>query len=223
MNEKALSSWFRKRRESTVLDTAKEHLLKILDAARDMDTAIKYVEEGDNANALKAIERVSMAEKAADNIEIRMHEALATGDLPSKEREDLMHLVKRQDHIADWLKSASKNLQILIDSGVKVPNEIWAKYRTMTLKAVSAVTALKALMDSLGVNNQDVARYARDIDQLEHEVDDDYFSIKKDLMLSDIDPRVISVLRDLLYALENSLDNVKTSSELIHIIITSAQ
>jgi uncharacterized protein Yka (UPF0111/DUF47 family) len=93
----------------------------------------------------------------------------------------------------------------------------------MTLKAVSAVTALKALMDSLGVNNQDVARYAADIDRLEHEVDDDYFKVKKDLMLSEIDPRVISVLRDLLYALENSLDNVKTSSELIHIIITSVQ
>lgn len=222
MNEKALSSWFRKRRESTVLDTAKEHLLKILDAARDMDTAIKYVEEGDNPNALKAIERVCLAEKAADNIEIRMHESLATGDLPPKEREDLMHLVKRQDHVADWLKSAAMNLQILIEAGVKIPPGTWAMYRTMTLKAVSAVTALKALMDSLGANNQDVARYAGDIDRLEHEVDDDYFTVKKNLMLSDIDPRVISVLRDLLYALENSLDNVKESSELIHILITAS-
>ncbi|MFH0815585.1 MAG: DUF47 family protein [Methanobacteriota archaeon] len=223
MNEKALSSWFRKRRESTVLDTAREHLLKILDSARDMDTAMMHVEGGEKAEALKDIQRVILAEKAADNIELRMHETLATGDLPSKEREDLMHLVKRQDHISDWIKSAAMNLEILIESNVKIPPEMWGKYRVITLKAVSAVTALKGLMDSLGVNNQDIGRYAADVDRLEHEVDDDYFAIKKDLMLSDIDPRVISVMRDLLYALENALDNVKSSSELVHIIITSAQ
>lgn len=222
MNEKALTSWFRKRRESSVLDLAKEHLLKVLDTAREMDNAIKCVHSGDKADALKAIERVVFAEKAADNIEITMTECLAAGDIAPKEREDIMHLVKRLDHIADWLKSGSRNLQIIIESGMDVPPDVWAKFRVITLKSVSAVTALKAQLDSLGVNHQDVARYAKDVDRLEHEVDDDYFSIKKDLMLSTLDPRVVFVLRDLLHSLENSLDNTKSSSELIHIITTAS-
>lgn len=223
MNEKALSTWFRKRRESSVLDAAKEQLLKILDTAREMDNAIKCAQAGDNADALKAIERVSLAEKAADNIEMRMEETLAKGDLPPKEREDIMHLVKRLDHIADWIKSAARNLQIIIEAKMVVSPEIWGKYRVITLKSVSATTALKAMMDSMGANHDDLKRYASDVDRLEHEVDEDYFALKKDLMLSDLDPRVLFVLRDLLHALENSLDNVKTSSELIHIIITATE
>jgi len=223
LNEKALSTWFRKRRESSVLDAAKEHLLKILDTAREMDNAIKCAQAGDSSDALKAIERVCLAEKAADNIEIRMEEELAKGDIPPKEREDIMHLVKRLDHIADWIKSAARNLQIVIEAKMVVAPEIWGKYRTITLKSVSAATALKAMMDSMGVNHEDVMRYAADIDRLEHEVDEDYFALKKDLMTSDLDPRVLFVLRDLLHALENSLDNVKTSSELIHIIITATE
>ncbi len=223
MNEKALSSWFRKRRESSVLDAAKDHLLRILDTAREMDNAIKCAHAGNAADALAAIERVGVAEKVADNIEIRMEEELAKGDIPSKEREDIMHLVKRLDHIADWIKSASKNLQIIIEAKMAVSPEIWGKYRTITLKSVSATTALKAMLDSMGTSHSDVVRYATDIDRLEHEVDDDYFALKKDLMTSDLDPRVLFVLRDLLHALENSLDDVKTSSELIHIIITATE
>jgi len=222
LNEKALTSWFRKRRETSVMDLAKEHLLKVLDTAREMDNAVKCVHTGEKPDALKAIERVVLAEKAADNIEIRMTEALAAGDIAPKEREDIMHLVKRLDHIADWIKSAARNLQIIIESGMDVSPDVWAKYRVITLKSVSAVTALKAQLDSLGVNHQDVSRYAKDVDRLEHEVDDDYFFVKKDLMLSDLDPRLVFVLRDLLHALENSLDCVKTSSELIHIITTAS-
>ena len=222
MNEKALASWFRKRRETSVLDLAKEHLLKVLDTAREMDNAIKSIAAGDKADALKAIERVVLAEKAADNIEITMTESLATGDIAPKEREDIMHLIKRLDHIADWIKSGARNLQIIIESGMDVSPDVWAKFRVMTLKGVSAVTALKAQLDSLGVDHKAVARYASDVDRLEHEVDDDYFSVNKDLMLSNLDPRVVFVLRDLLHSLENSLDNVKGSSELIHIITTAS-
>jgi len=223
LSEKQLESWFRKRRESSVHGLAREHLLKVLDTAREVDNAIKCVQRGDKAGALQAIERASLAEKAADHAEVRMTEALAAGDLPPKEREDMMHLVKRFDHIADWQKSAGRNLQIVIEADMRVSPQIWDRFAQITGKAVEAATALKACVDSLSAQTPDVARYAQQVDQLEHEVDDLYFTVKKELMLSDQDPRVLFVLRDILHALENSLDNIKSASELIHILITASQ
>ena len=56
---------------------------------------------------------------------------------------------------------------------------------------------------------------------IEHEIDDLYFKIKKKILLSDIDPRVIFILRDIVHALENAADSCKAAADLMQIIMVA--
>jgi predicted phosphate transport protein (TIGR00153 family) len=214
--------WFSKRRESNVMDGVKEHILKVLDTCEEMEKAIASILQKDEANARQAIERLYKDEKAADNIEITLNENLAIGDLEAKEREDLMHLVKRLDHIADWTKSAMRNIEIIIDAKIEVPEKVWKNIQTLGHSVVEAARETKLAMDFLGQDDQRFLVHHGNVDRIEHEIDDLYFAAKKNLMMSmSLDPRVMFVMRDIIHGLENAADNCKEAVDLMHIIQTA--
>ncbi|MEW5936732.1 MAG: DUF47 family protein [Candidatus Thermoplasmatota archaeon] len=219
MNERALAEWFKRRKESKIVVKTREHLLRVVDATAAMDDAIKAMEQHDTEGARKAIQRAILAEKAADHAEISLHESIATGDLMEKNREDLLHLVKRIDHVADWQKGAARNLEILLDANVKVSSEIWSAIRKISMAARGAAEALKEAVEHLSDDKPEkMLAHLRDVEHLEHEIDDLYFLVKKKFVLSSEDPRILLVLRDLLHSLENSADNAKAAADLLHII-----
>ncbi len=214
--------WFSRRRESNVMDGVKEHILKVLDTCEEMDKAIAAIIAKDHDKARQAIARLYTDEKAADNIEIRLNENLSVGDLPPKEREDLMHMVKRIDHIADWVKSAARNVEVIIDANIEVPEKIWKNIQHLNHRVVEAAREVKLCMDYLGVDNDQFLVHQRIVAKIEHEIDDLYFAVKKDMMMSmHLDPRIMFVMRDIIHGLENAADNCKESVDLMHIIQTA--
>ena len=222
MSEKKYSVWFAKRRESTVMDGVKEHILKVLDTCEEMENAIAAILGKDVASARQAIERLYKDEKAADNIEIKLNENLAIGDLEAKEREDLMHLVKRLDHIADWAKSAARNIEIIMDGQIIVPEKVWKDIQILGHKVADGAREVKLCVDCLGVEPDKFLIHHANVARIEHEIDDLYFEAKKDLMMSmSLDPRVMFVMRDIIHGLENAADNCKEAADLMHIIQTA--
>ena len=222
MSEEKYSMWFAKRRESTVMDGAKEHILKIVDTCEELDNTIQAIVSGDNEKAKQAIARLYLDEKAADNIEMQLNEDLAIGNLPSKEREDFMHLTKRMDHIADWSKSAARNIEVIIDAEIEVPDKIWKYMKVLSSRVLDAAKEVKMCMEFIGDDDQQFMVHQRNVQRIEHEIDDLYFKVKKDLMLSmSLDPRVMFVMRDIIHAMENAADNCKDSVDLMHIILTA--
>ena len=222
MSEEKYSMWFAKRRESTVMDGAKEHILKIVDTCEELDNAIQAVVAGENEKAKLAIARLYIDEKAADNIEVRLNEDLARGDLPSKEREDFMHLIKRMDHIADWSKSAARNIEVIIDAEIDVPDKIWKYMKVLASRVLDAAKEVKMCIEFIGEDDEQFMVHQRNTQRIEHEIDDLYFKVKKDLMMSmSLDPRVMFVMRDIIHAMENAADNCKGAVDLMHIILTA--
>lgn len=222
MSEEKYTMWFAKRRETNVMDGAKEHILKVVDTCEELDNAIQAVISGENEKAKQAIVRLDVDEKAADNIEIQVNEDLAKGNLPSKEREDFMHLIKRMDHIADWAKSAARNIEVIIDAEIDVPEKIWKYYRVLSSRVVDAAKEVKMCIDFIGNDDEQFMVHYNNVQRIEHEIDDLYFKVKKDLMLSmSLDPRVMFVMRDIIHAMENAADNCKDSVDLMHIILTA--
>jgi predicted phosphate transport protein (TIGR00153 family) len=222
LSEKKYSMWFAKRRESTVMDGVKEHILKVLDTCEEMENAIAAILKKDEAGARQAIERLYKDEKAADNIEIVLNENLAIGDLDAKEREDLMHMVKRLDHIADWAKSAARNIEIIMDAKIDVPEKVWKNIQHLGHQVVEAAREVKLAVDCLGEDPDKFMAHHGNVDRLEHEIDDLYFAAKKDVMMSmGLDPRVMFVMRDIIHGLENAADNCKEAVDLMHIIQTA--
>jgi len=214
--------WFAKRRESNVMDGVKEHILKVQDTCEEMENAVSAIIAKDLNGARQAIGRLYNDEKAADNIEIRLNRDLSIGDLPAKEREDLMHMVKRIDHIADWAKSAVRNIEIIIDAKIDVPEKIWKNIQHLGQRVAAAAKEVKLCMDYLGSDHDKFLEHQRIVESIEHEIDDLYFAVKKDLMMSmSIDPRVMFVMRDIIHGLENAADNCKEAVDLMHIIMTA--
>ncbi|QLH74723.1 MAG: DUF47 family protein [Methanomassiliicoccales archaeon] len=218
----SLLEWFGKRRESLVTKAIREHAEKVGDTASELNRAISAMVKGDDASALDAIKRLILSEKEADRMEEMISEELSKGDMESKEREDLMHLIRRMDYIADWAKEAGLNLQLMIEVKAKVPGHLWKRYAEMTAELEKATKALRQSIDALGVDNDGVIKYERSVEVSEHILDDMYFSTKKEIFLaSELDARAIFLMRDILHGIENSSDKCKDSADILHILVIS--
>jgi len=222
LSEKALLKWFETRRESIIVRETREHIGRVVETATEFNNAMSCLCIDDKVCARKSVERLQISEKEADDIEVKVFEELSRGELPHKEREDLMHLIKRSDLVADWLKEASRDMSILLDANVEIPRDICEMLKEMSGKLDKACKALKQMMDNFGKNNEIVAKYENEVDVLEHEMDDTYFKIKRRLMSSSLDARPIIVINDMLHAVENAADNCKNTAGMIHSLVVAS-
>lgn len=218
---KSLLEWFGKRRESVVMSGIRDHVRAVGDAASELNKAVTALCGADSAKAMDALNRMLLAEKEADTLEERMSMELSKGDMEPKEREDLMRLVRRMDFIADWSKEAGMNLQLILEGRVKVPCSLWSHYHEMTIELERAAKELRASIENLGINEEMAEKHSREVERLEHVLDDLYFVTKKEILFSDIDPRAVFLLRDMLHGIENAADSCKDVADIIHILITS--
>jgi predicted phosphate transport protein (TIGR00153 family) len=213
--------WFGIRRESVVMNGIRDHVRAVGDAVSELNKAVTALCGADRPKASEAIGRMLLSEKEADNIEERISEELSKGDMEPKEREDLLRLVRRMDYIADWSKEAGMNLQLILEAEVKVPVELWSHYHEMTIELEKAAKELRASIENLGVNHEMANKHSREVERLEHVLDEMYFTTKKAILFSDIDPRAVFLLRDMLHGIENSADSCKDVADIIHILLIS--
>lgn len=222
MSEKEnLLEWFGKRRESVVMSLLREHVQKVADTITELNRSVLALCKTDRNTALDALKRSALSEKEADSLEDRITEELSKGDLASKEREDMMHLIRRLDFAADWAKEAGMNIQLVIEANVDVPVTLWNKYCAMTQELEKAAKLLKSCIDNLGVDEEAVVKYGRGIKVQEHILDDLYFSTKKEIFFSSIDPKAIYLMRDILHCLENSSDKCNDAADIIRLLMVS--
>jgi len=218
---KSLMEWFGKRRESMVMKQLRNHALKVLDTITELDRAMSSITENDPAKASEAIHRVLLSEKAADILEESISEELSKGELSSRQRCDLLNLIRRMDHGADWAKEAAMNLNLIIEAEVDIPTTLWSDYLEMTGKLKEAAYHLKEAVENLGKDQNAVLSSWRHVEELEHVLDEQYFHTKKQILLSEMDTRAIFLMRDLLHGMENSADSCKDAADTIHIFVTA--
>lgn len=218
---RSLLEWFGKRRESLVIKGLRDHVIAVGDATAELNKAVTALCNSDKEKAMDALTRMLLSEKEADNIEERISVELSKGDMEPKERELLMRLVRRMDFIADWSKESGMNLQLILEAKVKVPVNLWTHYREMTIELERTTKELRASIEQLGVNEELADKHSREVERLEHVLDELYFVTKKEILFSDIDPRAVFLLRDMLHGIENAADSCKDVADIIHILLTS--
>lgn len=222
MNERrSLMEWFGKRRESLVIRGLKDHVRAVGDATAELNKAVTALCNSDTEKAVEALNRMLLSEKEADTIEERVSMELSKGDMEPKEREDLLRLIRRMDFIADWSKESGMNLQLILEAKVRVPVSLWSHYHEMTIELERAAKELRASIEQLGINEELADKHSREVERLEHVLDELYFVTKKEILFSDIDPRAVFLLRDMLHGIENASDSCKDVADIIHILLTS--
>ena len=219
MNEKGLSVWFVKRRESTAARHLREHVTKVIDTAVDLDTAFAAILEGQRDGVLDALKTLMLDETAVDNLEVTLFEDLSKGELEPKQREALMRLVRRMNDVADAIKQGALNLELLLDWRRSVPKDFWYLYKEISKNLVDEARALRAALGAFGRDDNEVLTHRQEVKRLEGVIDDTYFRLRKTLIRSAPDPRAMVLLTDLLTAIENASDRTKDASDMLYILV----
>ncbi len=213
-----MERWFEKRRKSKVLDIADRQMTVALDTVNDLERAIRATSAGDEEEAKNTIERLFMVEEEIDDLRRTVFEELTKGNLGIQEREDIMHLVKRLDMMADHIKDSARNVLVLLKADV--PKDVWKAFHEMSTGIVKTAATLKESLKNLGVNPAQARAISERVEDEENKVDKKQLEIKALLLKygSQINPWTLLLLKDLLDSMEEAADSCADTGDYIRVL-----
>ncbi|MBS7615439.1 DUF47 family protein [Candidatus Bathyarchaeota archaeon] len=175
--EKRSYSWFERKRKTEALNLAQIQIAKALETTDLLHKAVQYCLKGKRKEAMQSVEDLFKTEEDVDNLRRETFRELSkSGILPSDSREDLMHLVKRLDTLADHVKDAARCLKMIGD--LSVPNELMEKTSLMTFALMKCATSLRESIEKIVEDPAEAIVKAKEVERIEHEVDQNYLNIK---------------------------------------------
>jgi predicted phosphate transport protein (TIGR00153 family) len=175
--ERRSYDWFEKRRRTKGLELAHEQIAIAFDTVTWLDKAMKSFSERKYEETRNYIENLYKAEEEVDKLRTEVFKELSKGAaLLADYREDLLHLVKRLDTLADHTKDAARCLEML--SGAEIPAELCEKTVVMTSKLVETAQALRSGIDKISTNPPEAIEETRKVENFEHELDAEYLKAK---------------------------------------------
>lgn len=169
--------WFEKRRRTRGLELAHEQITKAFDTVTLLHKAMQSYSEGNLKEMEKQIANLFVAEEEVDKLRTNVFMELSKGAaLVADYREDLLHLVKRLDTLADHTKDAARCLRML--GQVKIPEELCKKIVFMTGRLVDTALALRGAIEKISTNASDAINEAKRVEGFEHDLDQEYLAAK---------------------------------------------
>jgi predicted phosphate transport protein (TIGR00153 family) len=216
-----MERWFSKRRKNKVLEIAYRQMTVALDTANDLERAIKAASAGDTEESKTTIERLFRVEEEIDDLRRTVFEELTKGTLSPGEREDIMHLVKRLDMMADHVKDSARNVLVLLDADI--PKELWKAFSEMSSKVVGTAATLRESLRNLDENPYKARVVSEKVEVEENAVDQKYLHIKSLLLKygDKINPAALLFLKDLLESMEEAADSCADTGDYIRVLTVS--
>jgi len=141
-----------------------------MSAVEDLERAIKASVELNEKETKAAVDRVTSSEKEADRLRRAVMTELARGELPPIDREDLMHLMKRVDMVADWCKESTRTLAATPMK--EVPTRLRDAAVTMVEGVRECAAALHRAISRMTEKPEEALQAADEVERLEEKVDD---------------------------------------------------
>lgn len=213
-----LLKWFEKRREAKAIVAMQKHLATTMSAVEDLEKAVEAAVKGDEKEARAAIDRVAKAEDEADRLRRIVMTELAEGELPPTDREDLMHLMKRVDMIADWSRESTR---ILDATPIQDVPETLKKAAVQMVEGMrECATAVRKTINSMAEKPGEALKAADEVERLEEKVDD-FFEEARRLLAKEEKLRVgVAIMMNELYeAIEQASDACEDTCDQVRVII----
>jgi predicted phosphate transport protein (TIGR00153 family) len=217
--EKRSYDWFEKRRRTMGLDFAYEQITKAFDTVTLLHKATLSFAEGDLKEAKKHINILFTTEEEVDKLRTNVFMELSKGiALMADYREDLLHLVKRLDTLADHSKDAARCLLMLGDA--KIPEELSQKTVFMTSKLVEIAQVLRVSIEKISTNPTEAIDKARKVQDIEHDLDQEYLKAKSLFVKYDkkINCGAMVILDDLIEFIEQAADMCADTADYIVVL-----
>jgi len=213
-----IEKWFAERRKSKVLDLAYREMTLAIDTVTDLEKSIVAASKRNKEEAKRCIERLFLLEGEIDDLRRAVFEELTRGDLSPKDREDIMHLVKRLDVMADHVKDSARSVMILTE--VDVPEDIWVMYVEIAKNLVDCSATLRRSIEKLGSDPLEARALSLKVDQIEEKIDEKYLKAKGLLLKhgKDVDPAALLILKDLLESMEYVADSCDDTADYVRVL-----
>jgi predicted phosphate transport protein (TIGR00153 family) len=175
--ERRSYNWFEKRRKTKGLELAHDQITKAFDTVTWLHKAIKSFSEGNLSESKKYVENLYKAEEEVDKLRTDVFMELSKGAaLVADYREDLLHLVKRLDTLADHTKDAARCLEMLGET--EIPAELCQKTVFMTGKLVETAQTLRNSIEKISSGPAEAIEQAKKVGEIEHVLDEEYLKAK---------------------------------------------
>jgi len=223
----SLIEWFKSRNEETAINKTLVHMQKVLECVVEFEKALSFLIEEKNVDlALKVLFRVTELEHQADGIRRNILNMLSKAELTSTIRENLIHLAKRIDDVANAANSSARILIYMNQTDfLKLGDEIHSKILEMVRTSVECVKKLSMMVGNLvnGVE-ADIDKLGEKVNILEHKCDEIHFAINRILVSNnfDINPFSAIEIHDCILQLENISDSAEDVADYI-IMLTVAK
>jgi len=218
-----MERWFAQRRKSKVLEMADRQMTLAIDTVIELEKSINAALNGKKEEAKTSFEKLSTIEHEIDELRRTVFEELTRGSLPSKDREDIMHLVKRLDEMADHVKDAARAVVLLLDA--KVVREMWEQFAETSKDLVNCATTLREAIEKLGTNPIEAMELAKKIDEIEGRVDEKYLKSKALLLRrsDEMNAATIYLLKDLIEEMEHVADSCDDTADYVRILTVARE
>jgi len=211
-------NWLRERRNKKIIEMLMHHMLIVQDVIEKLMKGIDLLNKKQFEKGEKMLEICIKKEEEADYIRRRIVAELEKGEIPSDDRGDLMMLLSKLDLVADWGKEAVRILEII--PYVILPEELREGINEILQKDYECVKALSECIKALLYNPREALEKTRKVEEIEEEVD--RIDLKcRSLMVKNayrIPLGYLTLLDDLLHALENIADRAEDTADLVQAI-----
>jgi len=219
--KRKLLGWLDTREKTQTLTIAREQMKKALDTVYELEKGMKKAAQGDRENSKKSIERLFVMEEEVDRLRREVFHRLTRVELKARDREDLLHFVKRLDNMADHVKDSGRAVIILLESKT-IPSTIWNSLIQISKSLVECASSLRMSIEKLEDDAKMAEKFSLEVDEWEHKVDDQNLNVRRMLLVESkrIDTATLIYLRDLLFSLEEVADSCADTADYIRVLIS---
>jgi predicted phosphate transport protein (TIGR00153 family) len=217
--EKRSYKWFEKRRRTKALDLAQEQIVKALDTVTMLSQAVQSLAEGKKEEATRYIQNLFKTEEEVDRLRKEVFKELSKGAaLFADYREDILHLVKRLDTLADHVKDAARCVEMLKND--EQPHELTQNTVHMTSALVECASALRASIEKISDAPEEAIAGSNKVEEIEHRIDENYLNTKALFVKygEKMNPGTIVIFDDLIEFIEQAADMCADTADYIVIL-----
>jgi predicted phosphate transport protein (TIGR00153 family) len=211
--------WFVQRHRTRGLDLAYDQITSAFDTVTWLHKATQSFSEKDFEKAKKYIENLYKTEENVDDLRTKVFTELSAGTaLLADYREDLLHLVKRADTLADHTKDAARCLEML--SAAEIPQELSDRIVLMSGKLVEMVSILRSSIEKISANSTEAIKEAKRVEEVENTIDSEYLKTKSLFVKysANLNCGVLVIFDDLIEFIEQAADMCADTADYINIL-----
>ncbi len=221
----SLIEYLKRETALNALEKTIEHAQKVQECVRVLDTGLQMLlNEKSLEKSYDTFHNVDVLEREADNLRRKIQQDISRGELDPSIRQNLSHLVKRMDDVANCCTGVARRI-------ATVPINFWEQSSEETISLVSQIMTTtvecgelldKIVMD-LVEDRKNVKEIAGQINQYEHKIDLLNIQLRKSLQETHYDVNFFTIFTvgnifDILEAISDSIEGV---ADYILVLLTS--